>query len=163
MEEWFVVKTKPRQEQRAVENLENQGFAAYCPVMLHKRKQPGRRESCKLGALFPGYIFLLDESHVGGVRWDKVRSTRGVTGFIRFGTMYARVSDELVEGFRDNEKVGSVEELFKAGQPVVFTEGAYKNLPAVYLSSRGEDRCMVLLSILNSQREVEARLLDITA
>lgn len=163
MDEWFVLKTKSRQEERAVENLENQGFAAYCPTMLHKRKRPGEREASRLGPLFPGYVFLLDESRIAEQRWDKIRSTRGVTGFVRFGVHYARVSDELVEGLRDNEKVGSIDELFKVGQPVVFTEGAYKNLPAVYIRSKGEDRCMVLLSILNSQREVEAKLMDITA
>ncbi|WP_281645510.1 transcription termination/antitermination NusG family protein [Parendozoicomonas sp. Alg238-R29] len=163
MDEWFVVKTRPRQEERAVENLENQGFAAFCPHMLRKRKQPGRVEACKREPLFPGYIFLLDESRVGGQRWDRVRSTRGVSGFIRFGEMHARVSDEFVEGLRDNEKIGSVDELFKIGQPVIFTEGAYKNIPGVYLARRGDDRCIILINILNSERRVHASLADISA
>ncbi len=161
MDEWFVVKTRPRQEVRAVENLDNQGFAAFCPMMLRKAKRPGRLETTKEEPLFPGYIFLLDESHLKSQPWDKVRSTRGVAQFIKFGDRHAMVSDELVEGLRNNQRFSTIDELFKAGQPVVMTEGAYKGIAGVYQMKKGEDRCIILINILNSERQVEAEFKDV--
>ena len=35
MENWYLLKTKPRQEKKAKQNLKNQGYLTFCPI---KRK-----------------------------------------------------------------------------------------------------------------------------
>ncbi len=153
MDEWYLLKTKPRQEQRAVENLENQGFYAYCPMLERK----GR----KLEPLFPGYIFLLFDQLEENLPWGKVRSTRGVAYFVKFGNNPARISDDLVEQIRIREQTAEPVSQFEPGQTVTFTDGAYSDLQGIFLTEKGEDRCIILLKILNSERQVHTTLSEI--
>ena len=154
MDEWYVLKTKSQQELRAVENLQNQGFEPYCPLMKRKNKN-------RLEPLFPGYIFLLHGQYAGDLPWDKVRSTRGVASFIRFGLTPATVSDELVEGLRDQERIMGEQPVFKPGQIVVFKDGPFAELQGIYLCDKGEERCMVLLNILSRDQPVLADQVNI--
>ena len=32
MKKWYLIKTKPRQEKKAKQNLENQGYVAFFPI-----------------------------------------------------------------------------------------------------------------------------------
>ena len=74
---WYLIKTKVREELRAVDNLENQNFEAYCPQYIEKKKEV---------PLFPGYIFVL-LSHQDIERYHKIRSSRGVSAIVTFNTM----------------------------------------------------------------------------
>ncbi len=149
MDEWYLMRSKPRQEERAVKHLKNQGFEPYCPMM--KKKSKNQTEP-----LFPGYIFLLAE--VRGFEtlpWDRVRSTRGVMGYVKFGGgPPVRVSDELVEGLRDREKCVGEKPVFQAGQRVIFQDGPFADLEGIYLCSKGDERCVILLNILNRDQPV---------
>ena len=37
MNKWYLIKTKPRQEKKAKQNLENQGYRAFCPMVKNKQ------------------------------------------------------------------------------------------------------------------------------
>ena len=53
--QWFLIYTKPRQEERAKENLENQGFETFLPMIaFEKIKQP---KLYSLKPMFPRYLF----------------------------------------------------------------------------------------------------------
>ena len=52
--DWFVVRTKARQELRAIHHLEEQGFKVYCPQIP---KYNGLKEVVGRQVLFPGYCF----------------------------------------------------------------------------------------------------------
>ena len=49
MKNWYLIKTKPRQEKIAKKNLKNQGYEAFCPVS---------KINNQLVILFPGYLFV---------------------------------------------------------------------------------------------------------
>ena len=52
--QWFLIYTKPRQEERAKENLENQGFETFLPMIaFEKIKQP---KLYSLKPMFPRYL-----------------------------------------------------------------------------------------------------------
>ena len=150
MDQWYVLKTRVRQEQRAIDNLQNQGFELYCPLM--KKKNHNRLE-----ALFPGYVFLMNERY-GRDRlpWEKVRSTRGVQGFIKFGGNLAVVKQELIDALKTREKLMGEMPVFQTGQKVVFKSGPFAELEGIYLCDKGEQRCMVLLNILSRDQPVIA-------
>ena len=135
---------------RAVENLERQGFIAYCPMLEKKRSRPE--------PLFPGYVFLQHEDFEVHPEFGKIRSTRGVGGFVKFGDEFARLPDELVDSIRRQEEglVGCPQ--FEYGQLVEFADGPFKDMQAVYQFEKGGDRCMVLISILNRPRIVDAHI-----
>jgi len=62
MDMWFLVQTKPRQERRAVENLERQGVMSFCPVVNMEKISRGRRMVVE-EVLFPGYLFVNFNQH----------------------------------------------------------------------------------------------------
>ena len=78
---WYLVKVKPREELRAIDNLDYQGFEAYCPTYL---------ESGRSSVLFPGYVFVrLCSKDLE--RYHKIRSTRGVASIVTFNQMYRKL------------------------------------------------------------------------
>ena len=46
---WYLIKTKPRQEKIAKQNLENQGYGVFCPIANINNQHI---------VLFPGYLFV---------------------------------------------------------------------------------------------------------
>jgi transcriptional antiterminator RfaH len=40
--QWYVIHTKPRQEQRALENLQRQGFEAWLPMIALEKVRRSR-------------------------------------------------------------------------------------------------------------------------
>ena len=83
MKQWYLIYTKPRQELIAVANLQNQAYNAFAPqVSVKKRTNQGWKQVNE--PLFPNYVFIqLDDV---ADDWKPIRSTRGVSGFVRFGS-----------------------------------------------------------------------------
>ena len=103
-EGWYLLKTKVREELRAKDNLENQGFQSYCPVF--KRRDKG---CLKDEILFPGYLFLHLELKRDLDKLHKIRSTRGVLEIVYFNRItrelhkQGRVSKEEEDRARSGE------------------------------------------------------------
>ena len=148
---WYVLKTKPRQEQRAIDHLQNQAFTVYCPWMV---RRDGRRE-----ALFTGYLFIQLEQMAES--FTRIRSTRGVQAFVKYGEWWATAEATLIEYLKFKENSYRDVPLFRQDQDVVFKDGPFKGIEAVYLCSNGDQRAMVLLTVLNRRQTlvVEEKLL----
>ena len=99
MKKWYLIKTKSRQENTAIINLENQGFSTYCPILKINKKNV---------VLFPGYIFIYLDEH--NDNWSPIRCTKGVINFVRFGLNFAQVPEHIIEYIRVNQ-ANSVEKL----------------------------------------------------
>ena len=54
---WFLLQTKPKQEQRAVENLVRQEVQTFCPMVRVEKVSRGKRVEA-LEVLFSGYLFV---------------------------------------------------------------------------------------------------------
>ncbi len=148
---WYVLKTKVRQEQRAEAHLQNQDLTTYCPRLV--------RRSGSVEALFPGYIFInLD---CIATHYTSVRSTRGVQTVLKFGDWWATVDDGFIDYLKFKESGYTDVPEFQSNQNVIFKDGPFKDLEAVYLCSNGTDRAMVLLKLLGRKQtiEVEEKLL----
>lgn len=148
---WFVIRTKPRQEDRASEHLDNQNFEYYCPWMT---RDNGKREP-----LFPGYVFVYDAA--AAQPFSTIRSTRGVLGFVRFGLEFARASDELIETIRERESSLQRVDRFKPDDRVRFKQGPFAEIEAIYRCKSGVERSVILLTILNQPKEVSVKTDDI--
>lgn len=81
MKNFFVVHTKPNQENKAKKNLELQGFKTWLPiykkVVLRKNKMLMKKEP-----FFPGYIFVFFD--IGKDNWSRIFNTFGVKYLITF-------------------------------------------------------------------------------
>jgi transcriptional antiterminator RfaH len=150
MKEWYLIKTKPRQENVAIANLENQNYHVYCPCA---------KINNKIKVLFPGYLFInLDETFEN---WTPIRSTKGVLNFIRFGLSYAKISNKLIDFIKENElyTIERIKNLndFKPGDKIQITDGVFKNCVAVFKSSRPADRVILLMKLLGQEQTLNIK------
>lgn len=174
-EGWYLLKTKPRQEQRAEEHLENQGFDVFCPMICPS--------GCKEEALFPGYIFLyLDLKDLGS--FYKIKSTRGVAGIVRFDHVSRRLYADgritsaeghskhfLPKPIPNGEKV--IEQIrkmvaflatqtedtcFAEGDNVIIRNPLYEHLKTTFVKGVSMDRGVVLIEYIRQQRNVAGRV-----
>lgn len=146
MEQWYLLYCKPKQEQRALENLKLQGIESYFPTFSHTKLVRGKRATT-LKPLFPSYLFVHLDTQSGP--FNKVKNTRGVSSFVMCGANYQIVPDSIVANTRSmNERV-IIDELPKAGEVVLIDCGAYQGLSAIYLEPDGDKRSILLLKLLN--------------
>lgn len=95
MKQWYLIYTKPRQELIAVTNLQNQAYTAFAPQLsVKKRTNQGWKQVNE--PLFPNYVFIQLDDVTDD--WKPIRSTRGVSGFVRFGSgVPVPIRDELMQ------------------------------------------------------------------
>jgi len=147
MKNWYLIKTKSRQEHVAIKNLENQEYITYCPTVTIKNKHI---------VLFPGYLFIyLDNKKEN---WSPIRSTKGVVNFVRFGLNFAQVPDTIIKFLKANELINK-EKLnnlnrFKSGDKIQITDGVFKNCVAIFKSSKSKERVLLLMNILGQQQSI---------
>ena len=150
MKKWYLIKTKPRQENTAIINLENQEYTTYCPIVKINKKNE---------VLFSGYIFIyLDKDNDN---WSPIRSTKGVINFVRFGLNFAQVPEHIIEYIRVNQ-ANSEEKLkklskFKEGDQVQIIDGVFKNCIAIFKSYKSEERIILLMKILGQQQTINIK------
>src|SRR4030066_2182125 len=104
---WYLVYTKPRQEEVAQTNLVRQGYAVYLPHMREARKRQGRRIML-WEPLFPRYLFIYLDTHTDN--WGPIRSTLGVASLVRFGQEPACIPDELIDFLKTREGEAGLQE-----------------------------------------------------
>ena len=142
---WHVVQSKPRGELRAKENLENQGFEVFLPMLVLEKVRRGKLQNVT-EPLFSRYLFLRLTAQMQDL--SVVRSSKGVSHLVRFGQTPATVPDTWVQGMRAQNDV-AVQKLFHSGDAVVVAQGPLKGLEAVYLEADGEARAMILINLLS--------------
>ena len=150
---WYLVYTKPRQEEVALANLTRQGYGAYLPRARQVRHRHGRRLE-SVGSLFPRYLFIhLD---AGTDNWDPIRSTVGVASLVRFGQEPARVPDALIGFLKEQEGTDGLHEWASPGELAVgdrvrVADGAFVGYEGILLARSSRERVLVLLDILGKQ------------
>jgi transcriptional antiterminator RfaH len=77
-----------------------------------------------------------------------VRTTMGVSQFVRFGTVPA-MPHAWVEAMREKSAVHETQ--LKSGDKVLLSGGMFKGLEAVYMHSDGDMRSMVLIELLSKK------------
>ena len=146
---WYLIHCKPRQEQRARENLERQGFECFRPLRRVEKLQMGRKRET-LESLFPRYLFIrlsIEDN------WHPVGSTLGVNRIVRFGEYPLPVADEIIEYIRRRMEREPVKEPYlKSGERVLITEGCFSQVEAIFIADDGDERVVLLMNILHSEQ-----------
>ncbi|SMC82308.1 transcription termination/antitermination NusG family protein [Polynucleobacter kasalickyi] len=157
---WYVIHTKPRQEFRAQENLQNQGFEVYLPT-ISKEVIRSKSLEAKPEPLFARYLFIqLDQLHSN---WFPIRSTRGVHQMLRFGmnTDPVKVPNELLELIKEQAKSfgQTTQKIFESNEQVMIQEGPMKGLSGsfqeIQQQANGEMRAMVLIDLLGKLQKIQ--------
>lgn len=151
--------TKPREDERAQAHLLNQGYEIFRPQLKKYRIRRGKQVAV-VEPLFPRYIFIRLDDVLSN--WAKIRSTRGVAGLVRFAEMPAKVPADLVRLLQAQcdegdivDMTGKEPHVFRRGDGVEITAGSFKGIQAIIKEQKGEDRVVLLLTLLGKEQAVE--------
>jgi len=151
MQGWYLIQTKPKQEDRAVVNLELQGINAFCPKVFVEKIIRGKRKVLK-EVLFPNYLFVqFDHDNVSAL---SINYTRGVNRIISFGNQPSTVPDELIAQLKkrvDQSNDNLISDFPEKGEHLQVLDGPFKGLNAIFSHIEGDFRAAVFLSILKQK------------
>ena len=156
MKNWYLIKTKPRQEKIAKQNLENQDYQTFCPMA---------KINNRLVVLFPGYLFVqLNEKTQN---WSPINSTKGVSYFVKFGLNFAKVPTSVIEFIKTNQHI-TTDKLknlnkFKPGDKVQISDGAFKNWMAIFKCYKSDERVILLMNLLGCEQSLNIKEESVTA
>ncbi len=148
---WYLVVCKPRQEERAKTNLLNQGIEAFYPKLTTETLVKGRR-TIKNSALFPNYLFVyLDPQNDN---FSVVKNTRGIGGFISYGSMYQVAPNSLIFALKTSCSHCSESKIPKPGDVVTLNNDSFHSVEAIYKEPDGDMRSILLVNLLNKRIEM---------
>jgi len=155
---WYLIYTKPRSEKKARTHLREQGYEVYLPL-FQCRKHRGAQWCSVIEPLFPSYVFVRLDDQLDN--WAPIRSTPGVTKLVRFGDVPGKVPEEFIEALRTRENEMGLQPIaeprLRSGDKVRLLEGPMAGLEAVFRTSKGADRALIMLSILGKLTAVEVK------
>jgi transcriptional antiterminator RfaH len=147
---WIVVYTKSRQEFRAKDNIESLGLEVSLPLRPIEKIYRGAI-SIDFECLFPRYIFVRNDFCALQSVSHMLRNVRGVSQVVKFGGKFAELDGLTFTQILKYEKALSSRptKAYRSGDNVIFTQGAFKGIHAVYEESDGDKRVILLFDLLN--------------
>ena len=147
MKNWYLIKTKPQQEVIATQNLTNQDFDVFFPkAVINNKTTP----------LFPNYLFIeLDDKTQN---WTPIRSTKGVSNFVRFGLSFAKVPNQIINLIKTQQQQ-TIEKMINIcshhkGDYLEIQTGVFKGQQAIFQNYNSSDRVTVLLKLIGQQQAI---------
>ena len=155
-ENWYLIHTKPRQEQRALINLAQQGYQCYLPMITLEKLGRGRLNLVE-EPLFPRYLFICLDNSRHGQNWAPIRSTIGVSGMVTFGSTPAKIDAGLIAFLHNQQEVlnETPERLFQKGEVLLVSDGPFSGLEAIYQMPSGDNRAMILIEFMGKSAQMQ--------
>ena len=147
MRNWYLIKTKPQQEAIATQNLTNQNFNVFFPkAVINNKTTP----------LFPSYLFIELDDKIQN--WTPIRSTKGVSNFVRFGLSFAKVPNQIINLIKTQQQQ-TIEKMINIcshhkGDYLEIQTGVFKGQQAIFQNYNSSDRVTVLLKLIGQQQAI---------
>ena len=126
---WYVVRTEPRAEFLASDELRREGVEVFFPRFKSVHPKFGTVET----PLFPGYLFLRCDPD--GAGWPKLQIARHIAGWVTFGFERPWLPDyvvsELMEQWETIKQQGGNIRRFSVGDKVNITAGSLRGLAEI--------------------------------
>jgi transcriptional antiterminator RfaH len=153
---WYVVQTQVNCEAKAAENLRRQGYEAYLPRYL-KRRRHARKMDFTAKPLFPRYMFVAID--VATQRWRSIQSTFGVSRLVTHGDEPAALPEGVVRALKAREDDSGFVKLdarpaFAPGDKVRVLAGAFMDNAGLFNGMADHDRVSILLDMLGRKVRV---------
>jgi transcriptional antiterminator RfaH len=149
---WYLVKTKPRNENRVYTRLDEAGFESIYPRIEKKSR---KREHPDIRPLFPTYLFV----RFAIEQLRTIRYTRGVAKVVTFGEEPQEVGEDIIAAVRERMDQEGIVTLvrppdnWKTGDKIRIGEGPFAGLEAIFLEKLPDrDRVVLLLEAVSSFR-----------
>ncbi len=151
---WYLVKTKPLNENRVFTRLAGAGYECLFPKFRKKTRRAGQSD---VRPLFPTYLFVrfaLEQTRT-------IRYTHGVSKVVSFGPEPQEVEGAIVDAVRarmDEEGIVTLSAKpadWRAGEKIRIGEGPFSGLEAVFLEELPDrERVVLLLEAVSSFKVV---------
>lgn len=155
MKQWYVIKTKPKQEKAVQSHLAGADYEVFLPQIegIHV-PQP----------LFPAYLFV-----AGDLRDPRhhrlVRFTRGVSTVLGDASGPIPIAGEIIAALKEQTRDGSLiagELLFKEGESVRVRRGVLKDLVGIIKRHLpGQQRVELLFSWWTTSMQAKIKYSDL--
>ena len=157
--DWFVLRTKARQEKALAHDLGSRGIASFLPLLNVTKYYAGRKSLVEL-PVFAGYLFLrgdVDSAY-------EADRTRRVAQIIRV-TDQAKLDHELrnIHMALGSQAALDAHPHLRPGVRVEVREGPFRGLQGVIEHGGRRDRLILQIQVLGRavSLEIEASLLDV--
>jgi transcriptional antiterminator RfaH len=156
---WYLLYSKARAEQKALDNLQRQGYTAYLPL-IEQKKRVGARLKNVIAPIFPRYLFVQLQAGLDDFR--PIRSTIGIANMVRFSGRASIVPDSLIEQLQRYEQGADViEPKFIEGDAVKIAAGPFAQYEAIFQSQCADERAIILLKLAERTTQLKINLADI--
>jgi transcriptional antiterminator RfaH len=162
---WYVVQTQAHAEGKAVAHLARQGFTAYLPRYL-KRRRHARRIETVAAPLFPRYLFVTVDMVCQ--RWRAIHSTVGVARLVCNSDDPVPVTDDVIATLKAREDGQGFVTLrqrprFAVGEKVRVLDGVFAECLGLFDGMKDSDRVAVLLDLLGRKVRLVLDEFSVTA
>jgi transcriptional antiterminator RfaH len=153
---WYVIYTKPKEEDRVYMNLTAWGVETFSPKIKKKRLNQFTAKPVYLSQpLFPRYIFARFDADK---MLHKVYYTRGVQSIVSCDQMPLAVEDDIITLIQS--QVGSdgfvrLDDELKRGDEVRINSGSMQGINGIFQRTmKDTNRVMILLTAINYQASI---------
>lgn len=161
---WYVIRTKPRQEDRADYNLRVLRVETFAPKLRESRCKQGTVEQVYvIKPLFPRYIFARFDIRLA---LRKVCFARGIHSVVSFGDGPTPVDENIIALLQSRilkDGFVSIGEKLNYGDQVIVKYGALKGVIGIFEhETKDVDRVMMLLTAVSYQPRIiiERKLIE---
>ncbi|MGE5189044.1 MAG: transcription termination/antitermination NusG family protein [Gemmatimonadota bacterium] len=154
---WYLVKTKPLNENRVVTRLTGAGYECLFPRIRKKARRLGRPD---VRPFFPTYLFV----RFALEQLRTIRYTHGVSKIVSFGPEPQEVEEAIVEAVRGRMDEEGIVTLipkpadWKPGEKIRIGEGPFSGLEAVFVEELPDrERVVLLLEAVSSFKVVMSK------
>ena len=151
--QWIVVRSKPRSEKVAHNELVKKNIEAYLPLLKERRKWSDRKKWVEF-PLFSSYLF----ARIDIKDSIFVLQTQGVNTIVKFGKQIAIVQNSVIKAIRLAMEGGyqlEPVEYFLEGNRVEVVAGPMKGIKGIVAKLRGQNRLIIKIDAIQQALSIQ--------
>lgn len=145
---WYLIQTKPRQEDIARLVLEREGYSVYLPNFCTRKLRDNGTDYLAMEPLFPNHLFVQLGEEEACRNQGAIEACRGVATMVLYGGKPARVDEGLIRAMKNKEltSTGSLPVRPSTAGP---DQHGDPRIETLYRNTDGARRCRILDNLLN--------------
>lgn len=150
---WFVLRVKPKHEKRVFELVNYQGYRAFLPLFLQRRKWGTRWHDIE-APLFPSYVFCSFQRQ----DWVPIINTPGVVDVVRNGKTLLPVEPSEIESLQIAQDANLAMEpwpYLPIGSELKINAGPLAGLTGLLIKVKQGSRLVLSVTLLQRSVAVE--------
>ena len=159
--EWFILQFKANSHNRAIKNLNRQGYETFLPTYNNTSLKKSRFADTTQ-PLFPGYMFIKFDRTKS--KWHEINNTYGVLRLITFNSILKSIPNSLVDQLivrcDQSGELLPVKNLQK-GDQIKILNGPFTDFIASVETLETDHRIWVLMDLMGRKTKILAPARDL--